>query len=90
MLTSGTANGDSHITSVICFEGGKPGCQEFSNILVHLMHVFFGTKEFNDGEVESRQGAKSGLPVRIGKTAHIKNKIGIQWQPILVREGLKQ
>ena len=90
VLPTGASNGHSKIAAVIGLELRNPSGQKANNIGEHGGHIDLTFQKLNNLWVLASQQAQFPLPMRVGKTAHIENKIGILWGTALKPKALKQ
>ena len=90
MTSTGTADCDGQIVSVVTRVIGKPAGDKMIDVAVHSFRLGLALQIIDDVGIDTALGGEFWLIMRIGKAAHIEDEVGVERHAVLVAERLEK
>jgi len=90
MLAARAADGHREVATMFLGMPRQPLLEIARNVINHFADRIKRLQVLNHCRVATVEGFQLGIIVRIGKTARIKDEVGIQRNTVFESEGLKQ
>src|SRR4051812_42704738 len=90
MLPTSAADRDCQIAAIGLEQFWNPFFVETRDIVEHLIHNRVALKVFDHTWITAGESSQSGLPIGVGETADVEDKVGISGYALAVGERLEQ
>src|SRR5690606_12093413 len=90
MLSTGAADANRHVATVVLLEAGQPVFQVADDVSQHFPCFFMTLKKLDHWQIPSGKPAQILVPVGVGQAADIKHHVRIHGDAMLEAKRLKQ